>query len=76
MKKEEKNLIIVFISSFVLISLIGYLMDIDILKFNIIRENGYTIHFVSLYISLFVSLIYFVIVKLLNKFNKNKKIRS
>jgi len=73
MKKEEKNLIIVFMSSFILISLIGYLMNIDILKFNIVRENGYTIHFVSLYISFSISLIYYIIVKLLNKFNKNKK---
>ena len=72
MKKEEKNMIMIFGIIFIILSLIGYLMNIDILKFSIKTENGHITYFVSLYISLFISLIYYIIIKLLNKVNKNK----
>lgn len=72
MKKIEEKMIIIIISLFILLSLIGYLMNIDILKFSIKTETGHVIHFVSLYISLVVSIIYYVIMKLLAKNDNNK----
>lgn len=72
MKKVEKNMIMVLICSFILLNLIGYFMNIDILKFSVKTENRHTTYFVSLYISLFISFVYYIIVKLLGKLKKLK----
>lgn len=69
-KKEEKNIFIVFLGSFIITNLIGYLMNIDILKTSIVRENTRTIHFVSLYISLLVTIIYYMIYRIISKYKR------
>lgn len=69
-KKEERNILIVFWSSFIILNLIGYLINIDILKIFIIRENGRDFHFVSLFISLFISIAYHIIYCVISKNNK------
>lgn len=70
MKKEERNMLIIFIGSFIITNLIGYLMNIDILKTRIAREDGFTYHFVSLYISLFILIIYNIIYRIITKYNR------
>lgn len=66
-EKEERNILIIFWCSFIVINLIGYLMNIDMLKTVIIRENGHTLHFVSLFSSLLISIIYHIIYRLVSK---------
>ena len=70
MKKEEKNMIMIYLCSFILLTLIGYIMNIDILKFSIKTETGHTTYFVSLYISLFISLVYYIVIKIIKRRNK------
>lgn len=69
-KKEEKYIFIVFLGSFIITNLVGYLMNIDILKTSIVRENTRTIHFVSLYISLLVTIIYYIIYRIISKYKR------
>lgn len=72
MKKEEKNMIMIFGITFMILSLVGYLFNINILKFSVKTETGHVLHFVSLYISLVVSLSYYGVIKLLKKNIKDK----
>lgn len=68
--KEERNILIVFWSLFIILNLIGYLMNIDILKTFLIKENGNDFHFASVFISLFVSIIYHIIYCIISKYNR------
>ena len=63
MNKEEKRLIIIFCVIFTIVNLIGYLLNIDILKTLIIKDSGYTIYFIPTFISLTITLIYYIIDK-------------
>lgn len=67
MKKLENRLVVVFGILFIIINLIGYLFNIDILKISVRENNGYTIYFVSVYISLLLTLIYCIIYKIIKK---------
>lgn len=67
MKKLENKLVIVFCVSFIIINLVGYLFDIDILKLSVREQNENTIYFVSVYISLLITLICYTIYKILKK---------
>lgn len=69
-KKEEINLIIVFLISFLILNIIGYLFNIDILKLSVHDGNTRTTYFVSVYISLFISILYYIIYRIINKCNK------
>lgn len=65
--KEEKCLLIVFIISFVILNVIGYIFNIDILKIIDKTDNGHTIYFVSVFISLVISIISYIISKIIKK---------
>lgn len=67
MKKLENKLVIVFCVSFIIINLVGYLFDIDILKLSVREQNENTIYFVSVYISLLITLICYTIYKILKR---------
>lgn len=69
-KKEERNIIIVFWLVFIILNLIGYVFNIDILKTFLIRENGRDFYFISILISLLITLIYYIIYCVINKYNK------
>ena len=71
-KKEEMNLIIIFLVSFVFLNLIGYLFNINTLKLFVHNGSNRTIYFVSVYISVFVSIIYYIIKCIINKRNKKQ----
>lgn len=66
-KKEEKLVLIVFIVSFVILNIIGYVFNIDILKTIDKNDNGHSIYFVSLFISLVISIISDIIFKNIKK---------
>ena len=68
--KKEINLIIIFLVSFLILNLIGYLFNVNILKLFVHKGNSRTIYFVSTYISFFISIIYYIIYRIMNKFNK------
>lgn len=63
MNKKDKITIMIFLSSFIFLNVIGYFFDIDILKTLIIKENGFTFYFASLYISLLIIIIYRIVTK-------------
>lgn len=69
-KKEERNIIIVFWISFIILNLIGYIFNVDILKTFLIKENGMDFHFATAFISLFISIIYYIIYRIINRNNK------
>lgn len=69
-KREEINLIIIFLVSFILFNLIGYLFNIDVLKLFVHEGNNRATYFVSVYISLFISIVYYIICCVINKHNK------
>ena len=65
--KEEKLLLIVFIILFVILNIIGYIFNIDMLKIIDKTDNGHTIYFVSTFISLVISIISYIIFKNVKK---------
>ena len=68
--REEINLIIIFLVSFILFNLIGYLFNIDVLKLFVHEGNNRATYFVSVYISLFISIVYYINCCVINKHNK------
>lgn len=62
-KKEGNLVLIVFIISFVILNIIGYIFNIDILKIIDKTDNGHVIYFVSVFISLVISIISHIIFK-------------
>ncbi len=68
MKKKETIAMALFLSSFIVLNVIGYLFNIDILKTVSVKGNEFTYYFVSFYISLLTTFLYYIIAKLL----KNK----
>lgn len=62
-KKEEKLVLTIFIISFVTINIIGYIFNIDILKIIDKTDNGHAIYFISIFISLVISIISDIIFK-------------
>lgn len=70
MNKEEKKLVVIFISVFIIINLIGYIGNIEILKILREIENGRVISFAPVFISLLLTAIYCIITKIIQKSKK------
>lgn len=68
MKKEEKIPIVTFLVVFVIVSIIGYLFKIDILIPLLIRKDGFTIGFTSIFLGLLAA----AVIHIISKSRKNK----
>ncbi len=70
MKKVEINLIIIYLTTFLILCIIGYTGNIDILKMISKRASGMDIGYISPLVSLVPPLIYYLLTKLKIKNNQ------
>lgn len=68
----ENKLVIFFLAVFILLSLIGYLGNIELLQTLQTTENGGSISSVPVFISVLVTIIYNVVLKLFCKRGNNE----
>lgn len=72
--KLEDLLVLIFISIYLIGNIIGYIFDIEILITSIKDDNGYTINFIPIYISLVLTSLFHLLYKLNKAIKKSKKV--
>ena len=68
MKYKDKFTLAVFLIIFITYNIVGYFFNLDILKFIMFNNNGFSISFIALFIPIILAyLIYYIT----NKFQNN-----
>lgn len=70
--KLEDLLVLIFISIYLIGNIIGYIFDIEILITSIKDDNGYTINFIPIYISLVLTGLFHLLYKINKTIKKSK----
>jgi len=67
MKYKDKFTLAVFLIIFITYNIVGYFFNLDILKFIMFNNNGFSISFIALFIPIILAyLIYYVTNKIQN----------
>lgn len=66
MSNKDKFILITFLITFVIYNIIGYIFDVDVLRFIIFHKNGFGVSFVTVITPLITSYLIYNILKYLN----------
>lgn len=72
MKPMDKFTLTTFLVIFIVYNIIGYALDVDVLKFIIFRKDGFTISFVATFVPVIIAYLVYSILKTFNIISTDK----
>jgi hypothetical protein len=66
MRYIDKFTFVAFLITFITYNIVGYIFDVDVLKFIIFRKDGFSMSFVAIFVPVITAYLIYFILRLFN----------